>query len=92
MFDGNVYVHLPSASFTESCDTCCSSSKEEIEVASTAQAYEGERVHQTKISTKTDKHGSSPVVSSSRFEQKTPVTECLRLCSVFYGEIYVKNW
>ena len=46
-------------------------------------------MHQTKIPTKTDKYGFSPAVSSSRFEQETPVTECL--CSVFYGEIYVKN-
>ena len=42
MFDGSVYVYLPSASFTESCDIWYSSSKEEIEVASTVQAYEGE--------------------------------------------------
>lgn len=42
MFDGNVYVYLPSANFTESCDIWYSSSKEEIEVASTVQAYEGE--------------------------------------------------
>ena len=37
-------------------------------------------MHQTKISTKTDKHGFSPVVSSSRLEQKTPVTEYLVCC------------
>ena len=35
------------------------------------------RVHQTKISTKTDKGGSSPAVFRSRIEQKTPVTEYL---------------
>ena len=37
-------------------------------------------MHQTKISTKTDKQGLSPAVSSSRLEQKTPVTECLVCC------------
>ena len=37
-------------------------------------------MHQTKISTKTDKHGLSPAVSSSRLEQKTPATECLVCC------------
>ena len=37
-------------------------------------------MHQTKISTKTDKHGFSPAVSSSRLEQKTPVTEYLVSC------------
>ena len=43
------------------------------------------RVHQTKISTKTDKHGLSPAVFRSRLEQKTPVTECLvcRICVLF---------
>ena len=35
-------VYLPSASSTKSCDTSYSSSKEEIEVASTVQSYEGE--------------------------------------------------
>ena len=40
MTDSDVY--LPSASSSESCDTSYSSSKEEMEVASTAQPYEGE--------------------------------------------------
>ena len=40
MTDNDVY--LPSASSTESCDTSYSSSKEEMEVASTVQPYEGE--------------------------------------------------
>ena len=35
-------VYLPSASSTESCDTSYSSCREEIEVASTIQPYEGE--------------------------------------------------
>ena len=52
MFDSDVY--LPSASSTESFDTSYSSSNEEMEVASTVQLHEGESVHQTKISTKTD--------------------------------------
>ena len=40
MFDSDVY--LPSASCSESCDTSYSSNKEEMEVASTVQPYEGE--------------------------------------------------
>ena len=40
MTDSDVY--LPSASSTDSCDTSYSSSKEEMEVASTVQHYEGE--------------------------------------------------
>ena len=40
MTDSDVY--LPSASSTDSCDTSYSSSKEEMEVASTVQPYEGE--------------------------------------------------
>ena len=40
MTDSDVY--LPSASSTESCDTSHSSSKEEMEVASTVQPYVGE--------------------------------------------------
>ena len=40
MTDSDVY--LPSASSSESCDTSYSSSKEEMEVASTVQPYEGE--------------------------------------------------
>ena len=40
MSDSDVY--LPSASFTENCDTSHSSSGGEMEVASTAQLYEGE--------------------------------------------------
>ena len=40
MSDSDVY--LPSASSTESCDTSHSSNKEEMEVATTVQPYEGE--------------------------------------------------
>ena len=40
MTDSDVY--LPSASSSESCDTSYSGSKEEVEVASTVQPYEGE--------------------------------------------------
>ena len=39
MTDSGVY--LPSASSSESCDTSYSGSKEEMEVASTVQPYEG---------------------------------------------------
>ena len=39
-----------------------------------------DRVHQTKISTKTDKGGFSPAVFRSRLEQKTPSTEYLVYC------------
>ena len=38
------------------------------------------RVHQTKILTKTDKDGFSPAVFKSRLEQKLPVNECLVCC------------
>ena len=40
MTDSDAY--LPSASFAEGCYTSYSSSKEEMEVASTVQPYEGE--------------------------------------------------
>ena len=40
------------------------------------------RVHQTKISTKTDKSGFSPAVFRSSLDQKTPTTEYL-FCCVF---------
>ena len=40
MSDNDVY--LPSATSTESCDTSYWSSKEEMEVASTVQPFEGE--------------------------------------------------
>ena len=53
------------------------------------------RVHQTKILTKTDKDGFSPAVFKSRLEQKLPVNECL-VCCVFVlfstaKSIMVKN-
>ena len=38
------------------------------------------RVHQTKVSTKTDKDGFSRAVFRSRLEQKAPITECLICC------------
>ena len=40
MSDSNVY--LPQVSFTASCDTSYLISKEEMEVASTVEPYEGE--------------------------------------------------
>ena len=42
MSDSDVY--LPSASSTESCDTSYSSSKEEMEIASTIQPNEATRI------------------------------------------------
>ena len=92
MSDSDVY--LPSASSTESFDTSYASSKEEMEVASTVQPYEGEpRASnkdfdeewlgrflacgvQVKIRTKNSRYW---------------MFSLLRLCFVFYGEIYVKN-
>ena len=41
------------------------------------------RMHQTKISTNTDKGGFSPAVFRSRLEQKIPVTEYLVCCVCF---------
>ena len=92
MSDNDVY--LPSATSTESCDTSYWSSKEEMEVASTVQPFEGElresnedldeerqrrflaRGVQVKIRTKNSRHWMFCL---------------LRLCFIFYGEIYVKN-
>lgn len=68
MTDSDVY--LPSASSTESRDTSYSSSNEEMEVASMVSHTEENLVHQTKISTKTDKESFSPAVFSSRVKQK----------------------
>ena len=95
MTDGDVY--LLSASSTETCDTLYSSNKEEIEVASAVQPYEGEP--RASIANE-DVDG----VWQSRFlacgvqvkirTKKTPVTECLwmlRLCYVLNGEVYVQN-
>ena len=41
------------------------------------------RVHQTKISTETDKGGFSPAIFRSRLEQKPPFTEYLVCCILF---------
>ena len=54
MSDSNVY--LSSAGSTESCDTSYTSSR--VRFSPTKE----NRVHQTKISTKTDKDGFSPAV------------------------------
>ena len=53
------------------------------------------RVHQTKISTKSDNDGFSPS-GSVQVKIRTKNSSCimfglLRLCFVFYDEIYVKN-
>ena len=75
MTDSDVY--LPSASSTESFVTSYSSSKEEMEVG---RPTKENRVHQTKVSTKTVKDGFSRAVFRSRLEQKAPITECLICC------------
>ena len=52
------------------------------------------RVHQTKISTKTYKDDFSPAVFRSRLGQKSSryrMFSLLRLCFGFYGEINAKN-
>ena len=57
------------------------SSKEEMEVASTVQPYEGEpRRSNEDFDDKSDKNGFSPAVFRSRLEQKIPVTEYLVCC------------
>ena len=51
-------------------------------------------LHQTKISTKTDKDRFSPAVFRWRSEQKNTrnlMFSLLRLCFVFYDKIYVKS-
>ena len=63
MSDSDEY--LPSANSMESCDTSHSSSRGGMEVPSTVQPYLENRVHQTKISTKTFKEGFSPAVFRS---------------------------
>ena len=51
-----------------------------MEVECTVQLANGNRVHQTRISTKTDEDGFSPAVFRSRLERKTPIAECLFRC------------
>ena len=87
-------VYLPSASSTKSCDTSYSSSKEEIEVASTVQSYEGE----PRASNEDFEENWQKRFLSCGFQVKTRtknsrywIFSLLRLCFVFYGEIYVKN-
>ena len=50
-------------------------------------------MHQTNISTKTDRNGFLPAVFRSRLGQKIPVTECLvcRVCVLFSIAKSVKN-
>ena len=74
MSDSDVY--LPSASSTESCNTSYSSGREEMEVASTVQPFEGE----PRTSNEDFKDGFSPEVLRSRLEQKIPVIEYLFCC------------
>ena len=56
----------------------------------------GNRVHQTKILTKTDQDGFSSAAFRSRIEQKKNsrywMFSLLRLCFVFSGEIYATEW
>ena len=72
MSDSDVY--LPSASSTESCDTSHSSNKEEMEVATTVQPYEGEP-RASNEDFDEDWQRRFLAVFRSRLEQKTPVTE-----------------
>ena len=75
-------VYLPSASSTESCDTSYSSSREEMVVSSTVQAYEGEPRASNEDFDETDKDSFSPVMFRLRLEQNIPATKCL-VCCVF---------
>ena len=93
MTDSDVY--LPSASSTESCDTSYSSNKvEEMGIASTVQPYEGELLASNEDF---DEDWQRRFLASG-FQVKTKtknslywMVSLLRLCFVFYGEIYVKK-
>ena len=73
-------VYLASVSSTESCDTSYSSSNKEWKLRVRFSPTKENRVHQTKISTKTDKDGFSPSAFRSRLEHKTTVSEFLVCC------------
>ena len=75
MCDSDVY--LPSASSADSFDIPYSSSKEEMEVWSTIQPYEGEPRESNEDFDQDWPSGFSRAVFRSRLEQKTPVIERL---------------
>ena len=92
MTDSDVY--LPSASSSESCDTSYLSSKEEIEVASTVQPYEGEpRVSNEDFDEDWQKRflACSFQVKSRSKNSHYWIFILLRFCFVFYGESYAEN-
>ena len=92
MTDSDAY--LPSASFAEGCYTSYSSSKEEMEVASTVQPYEGEPCESNEDFYEDWLSWFVAYSFRSRLEQKNSrdwIFSLLRLCFVFYSEIYVKN-
>ena len=65
-------VYLASVSSTESCGTSYSSSNKEWKLRVRFSPTKENRVHQTKISMKTDKDGFSPLAFRSRLEHKLP--------------------
>ena len=92
MSDSDVY--LLSASSTEGCDTSYSSSREEMEVASMVQPYEGEpRTSNGDL----DEYWQGLFLACGvqvKIRTKKPrywMFCLLRLCFVFYGEICVNN-
>ena len=92
MSDSDVY--LPSASPTESCDTSYSSNKEEMEVASTVQPYEGEpRASNEDFDEDWQKRflACSFQVKPRSKNSHYWIFILLRFCFVFYERIYDKN-
>ena len=92
MSDNDVY--LPSASSTESFDTSFSSSKEEMEVASPIQPYEGEpRTSNEDFDEDWLRRflASGVQVKIRKNNSRFLIFSLFRLCLVFFGVIYDKN-
>ena len=92
MCDSDVY--LLSASCADSFDTPYSSSKEEMEVWSTIQPYEGEPRESNEDFDQDwpRRFLACGVQVKIRTEKSRYWTfSLLRLCFVFYGDVYVKN-
>ena len=92
MCDSDVY--LPSASSADSFDIPYSSSKEEMEVWSTIQPYEGEPRESNEDFDQDwpRRFLACSVQVKIRTENSRYWTfSLLRLCFVFYGDVYVKN-
>ena len=92
MSDSDVY--LPSASSTESCDTSYSGNKEEMDVATTVQPYEGEpRASNEDFDEEWQRQFLACDVQVKIRTRKSHywMFSLLLLCSVSYGEIYGKN-